>query len=242
MVDTALTLITDALLDLGVLADEETPSASQVQGGLRKLNNMIDAWNIENLLVYGSTAYTLPLIANQGSYTIGVGGNLNIARPSNITSAYIRDTSQAISQRQDIPLYIFNNQEWQDISFKGMTGTYPYQGVWFNETSPLITAYVTPIPTGSTYQLVFWANGIISNMTANDTITLAPGYKRALTANLAIELAGSYQVPVPDTVTNIALSSKARLKAKNVQINELNIPFGIDQGGYFDIYTGYYRT
>jgi len=233
MADTALTIITDALLDLGVLAEDETPSASQVQGGLRKLNNMIDSWNISNLMVYGATPITLPLVANQGSYTIGLGGDLNIPRPANITAAFIRDVTQAGNSRQDIPVYMFNNEEWQNVAFKGQTGTYPYQGIWVNETSPLLTVHVTPIPTGSIYQLVLWVSDMISNLTQNDVITLAPGYKRALTANLAVEWAGSFQVEVPASVAVIASSSKAQLKAKNLQINELRLPWVTGGYGYY---------
>jgi len=52
MADTALTIITDSLLDIGVLADEEVPTASQAAGALRKLNNLIDSWNIESLIEF----------------------------------------------------------------------------------------------------------------------------------------------------------------------------------------------
>jgi len=221
MVDTALTLITDALLDLGVLADEEQPAASQASGALRKLNNMIDAWNIDGLLVYGSTQYVLPLVGNQQVYTIGTGGDLNVPRPTNITSAFLRQTSLALYNQADLPLYIFNNQEWADVRFKGMTSSYPYGGVWFDETFPYINAYVFPIPTGNQYSLVFWADGVIGNLAINTPINLAPGYKRALTANLCLELAPSYQTQVPDELRLIATSSKNAISRENLQINEL---------------------
>lgn len=222
MTDTALTIITDALLDIGVLADEEVPTASQAAGALRKLNNMLDAWNIEELMVYGSTAYVLPLVSGQGVYTIGPSGNLNMPRPNEITSAYIRNPSVGSTTNQsDLPLYIFNNQEWADQSFKNMTADYPYIGVWFDMTYPLISAYILPIPSSSQYQLVFWTDGIISQFSLNDPVNLAPGYKRAVTSNLCIELAGSYSVQIPDSVLAIAESSKQSIRALNLQLNEL---------------------
>lgn len=222
MTDTALTIITDALLDIGVLADEEVPTDSQAVGALRKLNNMLDAWNIEELMVYGSTAYVLPLVSGQGVYTIGPSGNLNMPRPNEITSAYIRNPSVGSTTNQsDLPLYIFNNQEWADQSFKNMTADYPYIGVWFDMTYPLISAYILPVPSSSQYQLVFWTNGIISQFALNDSVNLAPGYKRAITANLCIELAGGYQIQLPDSIVAIADSSKQGIRAVNLQLNEL---------------------
>lgn len=37
-------LISDALLELGVINESETPSAEQAQHALRKLNQMLEAW------------------------------------------------------------------------------------------------------------------------------------------------------------------------------------------------------
>lgn len=240
MADTALTIITDALLDIGVLSDEATPTASEAAGALRKLNNMIDAWNIENLMVYGSTQHILPLVADKGIYTIGVGGDLNIARPNNITSAYVRDTSQPASNQLDWPLTIYNNQDWADVAFKGLTSSWPNWGVWFDQTFPLIKAYLNPIPNSSQYSLVFWDSGILGNLLLNDLITLAPGYKRALTANLCIELAPSYGVQVSETIARVAMESKADIKIKNFQLNTLSVD-PLLAGGSFNIRTGWYN-
>lgn len=240
MADTALTLITDALLDLGVLADEETPSASQAQGGLRKLNNLLDSWNIENLMVYGAQSYTIPLVSGQASYTIGTGGNLNIPRPTSIQSAYVRDLTLPVAQRLDYPLYMYTNQEWSDVAFKGQTASWPNWGVWFDDSYPLINAYVNPVPNTSQYGLVIWIAGDLANLDLNDVISLAPGYKRAIVANLAIEMAPSYQVEPSAAIVEIARQSKSLIKSKNFQLNELQIDPRLT-GAVFDYRTGYYK-
>lgn len=223
MADTALTIITDALSDISVLAEEETPTASQAAGALRKLNNMIDAWNIESLSVYGSVPLILPFISSQGSYTIGPGGNLDTPRPTNIFAAYVRNVSLPLAQQQDIPLYIFNPAEWAAVQFKGQIGNYPFNGVFFDMQFPLITAYVNPIPIDGSYSMIIWEKGIISNFSLTDPILLAPGYKRALTSNLSKELCASYELPVPDSVETIATNSKAELMVVNLEINEMQI-------------------
>lgn len=231
MADTALTIITDALMDIGVLADEEVPTASQASSALRKLNNMIDSWNIENLAIYGATEYVLPMVAGQGKYTIGEGGDLNVPRPNNITSAAARDLTLPPESQVDYPLYIMSDLEYQSIVLKGLQSPWPNMAIWFNKTYPLIEAYVYPVPTGSNFGVSMWDSGILNNFTLHQVVNLAPGYKRSITANLCLELAGGYGVSVPDTVQTIAVQSKADIKTKNLQVNELS-PTGRGNGRY----------
>lgn len=231
MADTALTIITDAMLDIGVLADEEVPTAAQAQSALRKLNNMIDAWNIENLAIYGTTPHIIPMVPGKGMYTIGEGGDLDISRPNNITSAAARDLTQPENLRVDYPLYIMSDMEYQNIVQKGLQSPWPNMAIWFNKKYPLMEAYVYPVPTNSNFGVVIWDSGIISNFTLHQEINLAPGYKRSITANLCFELAPSYGVEVPSAVEQIAVTSKADIKTKNLQVNEL-APFGRGNGRY----------
>lgn len=220
MAYTALNLITDVLLDMGVIADQETPTAAQSAGALVKLNDLIESWNIDPQKLYGATQYIIPFVANQASYTIGSGGDLNIARPNNISAAFVRSTSQAVSQQQDIPIAILNDQQWSDIPVKGQIGTYPY-AVWFNMTYPLIVAYITPIATSTNYSLVFWDNNDNATLSLSTTLVLPPGYKRALKYGLFLELAPGYQIPVPAEITTLAATSKMSIDRQNLQINTL---------------------
>lgn len=240
MADTALTIITDALVDIGVLADEETPTAQQAAGGLRKLNNMIESWNLDNLLRFGSSSYTIPTVANQGVYTIGPSGDLDIDFPIAFQSAYVRDTTVSAEQVMDYPLYMYNDQEWQSVAFKGMTAAWPNWGVWIDYSYPLMQLHLNPIPTGSQYEIVLWSSGLVGNLTLYQSIILPPGYKRALTANLAIELSGSYGVEVPQTIAMIAHSSLTLIRTQNLQVNELGTRPELQTYRWWDIRTGQY--
>lgn len=241
MADTALTIITDALLDLGVLADEEVPTASQAAGALRKLNNMIDAWGLESLLLYGDQSYVLPFTAGKGVYTIGPGGDFNISRPNVISAAYTRDSYLPPTSTFDTPLMIYTDEQWQDSPLKGQTAAWPNWGIWFNYTYPLIQAYVNPIPATSQYQLVIWTTGVLGNLTLDQVIALPAGYKRALTSNLVIDLASSYEREPSASTVQIAQTSKANIKVQNFQLNTLSVP---GMGGQYDIVSNriYVRT
>ncbi len=220
MAYTALNLITDVLLDMGVIADQETPTAAQSVGALTKLNDLIESWNLDPQKLYGATQYILPFVSNHGVYTIGSGGDLNIARPNDITAAFVRNTFAVASQQQDLPITILNDQQWADIPVKEQVGTFPY-AVWFNMTYPLIEAYVTPIPTGSNYSLILWDNNDNATLSLNTVLSLPPGYKRALKYGLFIELAAGYQIAVPESISTLAATSKMSIDRQNLQINEL---------------------
>ena len=220
MAYTALNLITDVLLDMGVIADQETPTASQSVGALVKLNDLIESWNLDPQKLYGATEYIIPFVANKATYTIGIGGDLNVPRPNGTYAAFVRNTTAIPSQQQDIPITVLTDQQWADIPVKGMTGTFPY-AVWFNMTNPLITAHVTPVPTGSNYSLVFWDANDNATLALNTVLDLPPGYKRAMKYGLFIELAAGYQIPVPASIAGLAMSSKMAIDRQNLSINTL---------------------
>lgn len=220
MAYTALNLITDVLLDMGVLADQETPTASQSVGALVKLNDLIESWNLDPQKLYGATQSILPFVANQASYTIGSGGDLNIPRPNGVFAVFVRNTTATPSQQQDIPITILTEQQWADIPVKGMQGTFPY-AVWFNMTNPLVTAYVTPIPIGSNYSLVIWDGNDNGTLALNTVLDLPPGYKRALKYGLFVELAAGYQIQVPQSIASLAVTSKLSIDRQNLTINTL---------------------
>jgi hypothetical protein len=237
MAYTALNLITDVLLDMGVIADQETPTAAQSVGALVKLNDLIESWNIDPLKLYGASQRLMPFVANQASYTIGDGGNLNIPRPDAIDEAFVRNTFAIATQQQDIPITVLTDQQWAEIPTKGQIGSYPY-AVWFNMTYPLITAYVTPIPTSSNYSLMFFDKNPIGELTLSTVLTFPPGYKRALKYGLYIELAPSYQIEIPQGIASLAATSKASIDRQNTEINELETS-GVVR---YDIYSNTIRN
>jgi hypothetical protein len=220
MAYTTLNLITDVLLDMGVIADQQTPTAAQSTGALVKLNDLIESWNLDPQKLYGATQHIIPFVANQATYTIGSGGDLNIARPNDITAAFVRSTFASPTQQQDIPITILNDQQWADIPVKGQVGSYPY-AVWFNMTFPLITAYITPIANLTNYSLVLWDKNDNGTLALNTVLSLPAGYKRALKYGLFIELAPSYQIPVSQEIATLAVTSKMSIDRQNLQINTL---------------------
>ena len=69
-------IITRALKDIGALAAGEDPTADASQDAFDMLNDMLDQWSNEDMMVYNYTEIIFPVISGQTQYTIGPGGDL----------------------------------------------------------------------------------------------------------------------------------------------------------------------
>jgi hypothetical protein len=231
--------VTDALKKLGVLEASETPSSAAMELGFDRLNDMIDAWALERLMIHALLRTTKTLAASTASYAIGTGGSINIIRPVSIAQAMlVQDT--AATYPIEIPIRVLSDQEWPHLSQKTATGTAP-TSIYYDhkEAAGLGTIYVYPIPTVGTTQLVLYTPLAITEFAAQATnYTFAPGYRRAILHNLAFELATEFTVPadILDLVERVAVSSKAAIKRANFRPTELSMdPALVGRGGRYNI-------
>ncbi len=72
----ALDLITGALRNINALEAGETPSAQDSADALMVLNDLIEAWSMDKLIVFSSVENVLTFVPGQNQYTVGnpVGG------------------------------------------------------------------------------------------------------------------------------------------------------------------------
>ena len=68
---TPIEIISRALKDIGALEAGEVPTPDAAQDGLDMLNDLIDQWSNEGMMVYNVTEIIFPLISGQTQYTIG---------------------------------------------------------------------------------------------------------------------------------------------------------------------------
>jgi len=64
-------IISRALKDIGALEAGETPTPDAAQDGLDMLNDLIDQWSNEDMMVFNVTEIIFPVISGQVQYTIG---------------------------------------------------------------------------------------------------------------------------------------------------------------------------
>lgn len=222
MADTTYDLLVEALTDLGVLADGETPSASQAQGALSKLNSMLDTWNLDSQIVYGLTGYVFPLVPNQSVYTIGATGNFTVPRSAKLSAIYLRDNTFPTQNRLDYPLWLATDSQWESLPIKGMTGAMPMTA-WVNNSYPLASVTINPVPDSNQYSIVIWAEGVLGNLGLYQDVQLPPGYREMVVSNLVLRLAPGYQLDPSQATILLATTSKDAVRAANLQVNVLQI-------------------
>jgi hypothetical protein len=64
-------IISRALKDIGALESGETPTPDAAQDAFEMMNDLIDQWSNENMMVYNVTEIICPVVTNQVQYTIG---------------------------------------------------------------------------------------------------------------------------------------------------------------------------
>jgi len=78
-------IISRALKDIGALASGETPNPAEAQDALDMLNDMLDQWSNEQMMVYYKTEIVYTLTSGQTQYTIGPGGQIGASITGSIS-------------------------------------------------------------------------------------------------------------------------------------------------------------
>jgi hypothetical protein len=228
---TGLDMIARSLRLIGVLAAEETPSAPEAADGLVALNGLLGSWSNEGLLIHSITQESpITLVPGDGTYTLGTAGDL-ANRPMSIERAIIRDGTT------DYPLNVRTADEYAVVSDKSVQSTLP-SDIYDDGGFPLRTLTLYPIPSAANGLILFVKRQLTSIATLNTSISLPPGYDRAIAYNLAIDMAPEYGKAVPDVVGMVAVESKASLKRTNHKPKFLRADAALISGGGFNIQSG----
>lgn len=168
-------IITDALFELGVIAEGEVPSAEQAQRGLRYLNRMLDSWSTSSLIIPYETDEELTVSTSPVALT---------SRPMSVIGAVVRDGGQ------DYSLDVYSPEQWWSIGNKSQAGR--PQGVWWNKLHPDSSISLYPVP-DKTYTLILRRMDRLTAFASLDAELTLPGeYERCLVLQLAIEMANGY--------------------------------------------------
>lgn len=212
---TALTIITDALMEIGVIANGETPDTNQQADGLRSLNRLMETLSNARTFAYFADEISLAL-TGQASFTVGATGDVVDLRPIMIESA------TAVLSNVTYPVSIYTVQQWDAIPDKTSTGTLPL-AIYYEGNMPNGTINVYPICSGSTIK-VRVLTLVNSFATVATTLSMPPGYEEALVKNLAVDLSPQYPRNSLSPITiQKAKSSLAYIQRVNTVIPKLSI-------------------
>lgn len=189
---------------IGVLAQDETPAASEAQNCLVALNQLLDGWDAERLNVYKITEARYQLNGAKQSYQIGPGAaDFNAARPVLIQTASIILPNSSVRN----PMDLLSAVDWAAVPERALTGELPRK-LYCDYAFPIATLNVSPIPSGNPQIELFSWMPLPLFVLLTDLVTFPPAYAKAIRYNLAVNIAPEFGVPVDQSIAAIALGEK----------------------------------
>jgi hypothetical protein len=192
------------------------------------MNQMIDSWNTERLSVFSTIDQIVNWPVGSINATLGPSGSLvrlngTAVRPILVDDAtYFRDPQTNVSYG----IKLINQQQYNGIAVKTVTSTYP-QVMFVNMTYPDIDIFIYPRPTRLLEFHFISVQELTQPATLATTLAFPPGYLRAFTYNLAMEIAPEFGVEPSPQVMRIAMTSKRNLKRINNPDDVMSMPYAI---------------
>lgn len=215
---TAQNLLNAAAQTAGFLESGESLSAQESADALYLLNDLLESYNLQSLMIYSHVNQTFNATANTATYTIGPSQTWNATRPIGIRSGY--STISGI----DYPLLFIGDAEYNQISFKTLTGAWPQVAV-FDAAFPNATVTLYPVPAQNMTVTLNMDVQLTAVPSLATTIDLPPGYSRLLRYALADEMVTNWNIPASQNTANIRKikdETMGQIKIANMQDDVLN--------------------
>jgi hypothetical protein len=222
-------LVKKAMQKAGILAWNESPSASEASDGLDALNDLVASWANDDLLCFARTLESFPL-TGANEYTIGTGQTFDTARPTAIIVATIR------CQNTDTPLSIIPDDMFEVfVADKASSGLPRF--LTYDNGFPVGKIRLAPAPI-SGYVLRLMTEKPLSEFTLDTDVELPPGWRRTIITNLGEDLRADYSLPADPGAERIARDALGSIKMNVARNHNMDAnPSG--QYGANNIYTGW---
>ncbi len=225
---TAQVIVNNALTILGILEQGGTPSASDSNDALAELNAMLDAWAIDEGLIYAETQISHALSAATAGITIGTGATWNTTRPARIYRAFIGSNSNR-TDLEIVPAERYYGHN--DLTASAATPEELYPDYNVDPTTGMMTLYTWPVQSGTPTLFLDIAVPFTAFVLAT-SYTLPAGYQDPIQYALAFRLiprfAGSVPQEVVQVVTSVAQKAEARIREMNAINRKLPPPASVN--------------
>lgn len=234
---TARTLVTDALIEVGVLAesDADLPAADGALG-LRILNrDIMDRWTAVRPFAFTRVITSGTFAASTATRTVGPTGSYVLTpRPIAIYSAYWEDSNDI-----RYPIRI-RDEEWYanliDPEFTAANIT----DIAYFPTAPNGTMYPWPIPTAVQTVRIETDSVLAQFATLDTSADFAPGYESAVIQTLKEMFCRAWHRPMPEGLAEDAIKTRALIQTLNPNMRPPRIAtddIGGRGGDWFDTKT-----
>lgn len=203
---TGTVLVSDSLLQIGVLGGTQTIKAGDLAIGLRFLNRMLASWANVRTMLYTVAEESFSFVASQASYTTA---EFSAGRPTALNYMYV--TLSNVSY----PCQLIVNQSYDDIGYK------PAPGIptvcYYDAAYPVGTMTFFPVPYSAELTCVVNTQRPLTGTIAAATDVLLPeGYEKAIVDNLSMYLATAYPgAPISKNLRDEANEGRRVLKVTN---------------------------
>lgn len=226
-----------ALTDAGVIGQGQTASGQDVADSFNRCNMMLAQWQRKRWLVYHlvDLAFTS---TGAISYTVGLGGNFNVARPDRVEAAYFRQLlTSSVPNQVDYPLEMIEAREdYSRIMLKTLQ-TFP-QYLFYDAAFPLGSVFPWPVIPATIYELHILLKEQLGQFTSlTQTINLPPEYLACILHNLTARLQIAYKIPVDPGVVALAKDALNTVRNANTQITRLHMPQAVLRPGHYNIFS-----
>lgn len=230
--------------DSGVLGVGQALQAQDTSDAIRRINMMLAQWKRRRWLVFHLVSYSHTM---DGSlfYTIGAGGDINVARPNSIESAFMRQSVQSTPSQIDYPLILIQSYEdYSRIALKNMQAG-PSWYLFYDSGWPLGKLYPWPLAGGSSggsgpFELHIQVKDELTSITTANLvqeIALPPEYEQAIYAVQMMSTRSAYRLPPDQGINGMARAALETLRTANLQIPTLNMPAAIQSRGGYNIWS-----
>ncbi len=188
-------IVRASLRSLKVIAIGETPANEDFTNCAFALNLLLKSLDAEGYLNWVYQTISIPLIANQASYTIAeAGANVTNYRPVRIASASLRDSS---TPPNDISMSALSRQEYEMLTPKTIGGV-PTQFYYDQQLTAGVVYFWPIVPASSVYTARLLVQRPIQDIAAGTSSTqnfdVAQEWFLPLRWILADEVAPEYEV------------------------------------------------
>jgi hypothetical protein len=225
-VDNCLQLLTNALIDAGVVGIDEAIEQPILNRALTQVNWLLAQWARKRWLVYRIQDYSV-VATGANSYTVGNGQNINInPRPDRLEYAFLRflNSPPGNNLNVDIPLDIIQSHEdYSRITVKNI-GTLPWR-IFYDPEWPVGILLPWPVPQSGLYEIHVGFKVVLPRFQSlQQQINFPPEYESALNWCLVRRLRVTYQMPPDPTIDSLARDALNVIRLANQQVGTLVLP------------------
>jgi len=225
-VDTCGVLLTNALVDAGIVGVDEAIEPEVLNRAFRQVNWLLAQWARKRWLVYRIQDYSFVCTGAQ-NYSVGLGATVNInPRPDRLEYAFLRFLNQNPPSGlfADIHLDIIQSHEdYARITVKNV-GTLAWR-IFYDPEWPVGTLKPWPVPQSDIYEIHIGFKVVLPRFSSvAQTINFPPEYEAALNWTLARRLRASYQLPPDPAVDSMARDALNTIRLANQAVGTLRMP------------------